>query len=292
MNTVTVSTTLWIAIVCMVIGFVTGGFIGFFNKDKRKIKDSEPAAPASEQPAPLADPAKYTELLRLWREKDGTRLFVETSGHLLGSSAPLNKNQKSRFIELIKELAVWTGIELSDLAPVKSNPVETSKVGGTVETAELEMTIPLAQLKGSEPVKTNPIPVVVPIPLASDSPPPAVQSPAQVPPPAPAYTIPAPIPVPPVVQATANGAAEKPKKQPTSMVEQIDEILQEIIKHSDDPTRHIKLMEERNEGVVVWVGQERFIGIDTVTDKSAIEMIRAAVKEWDRRTEIRPNAAS
>jgi hypothetical protein len=69
------------------------------------------------------------------------------------------------------------------------------------------------------------------------------------------------------------------------MVEQIDEILQEIIQRSDNPARRIKLVEERNQGVIVWVGQDHFNGIDAVTDDSARELIRAAAKEWERRAE-------
>ncbi len=286
MNTVTITTALWIAIVCMIIGFVTGGFIGYFNKDKRKTKDVDAPVIPSDQPAPLADPAKYTELVRLWREKDGPGLFVETSGHLLGSSAPLNKNQKSRFIDLIKELAIWLGIDSSELFPVKPISNVAPQVSETVKPTENEMAIPLAQLKASEPVKTNPIPVEIhtPPPPASTMPVVSVQS--QVPPVVPMGISP-PAPVPPPAIATT----DKPKKQPTSMVEQIDEILQDIISRSETPTRHIKLMEEKNEGVIVWVGQEHFVGIDTVTDKSAVDMIRAAAKEWERRTETRPNGA-
>jgi hypothetical protein len=104
--TVTINTTLIIAITCMIIGFVTGGFIGYFNKDKRKKEEKSsntvaPAAPAVETPAILADPAKYTELLRLWRAKEGAGLYVETSGHLLASSKR-SQLTKSRFIDLIR----------------------------------------------------------------------------------------------------------------------------------------------------------------------------------------------
>jgi hypothetical protein len=287
MNTVTISTTLAIAITCMIIGFVTGGFIGYRNKDSKKKTPEgavEPAhTPSQQTPAPLADPAKYTELLRLWRNKENNGLFVETSGHLLGSSEPLNSAQKSRFIDLMKELAGWLNTPLREimgsdteiinppskpLPPVEAQPVEA---------VSSEPAIPAAVVKASEPIKTDPLPVPLPVP-----PVPATASPA----------IEVQSPNPPVVsripsQPVIRPAVEQTKKTPTSMVEQIDEILQEIIQNSDDPTRIIKLTEEKQDGVIVWIGHERFIGIDTVTDQSAIALIRAAVKEWDRRTENR-----
>lgn len=271
-----VSFTVVMVFVFLVVGFFVGRAVTFLTMRKKNTDTSpQPVTPA-EQPAPLADPEKYTELVRLWREKKGSGLFVETSGHLLASSAPLNPAQKKRFIELIKELANWLSIDAGDLMPKKPEIVAEPEDKNTIKAEPAAAT----QVKASTPVNTDPIqtapPVVpVPIPTAADIPvqpqvPPAVLTPA------------API-QPPVVPV-----ADKPKKPATSMVEQVDEILQELILQSDQPNRHIKLMEEMNEGVIVWVGQERFSGIDTVTDGSAVALIRAAAKEWERRTELRP----
>jgi hypothetical protein len=87
--------------------------------------------------------------------------------------------------------------------------------------------------------------------------------------------------------STAAKPVVEPAKKPASMVEQIDEILQELVQRSDNPNRRIKLVEERNQGVIVWVNQDHFNGIDAVTNESARELIRAAAKEWERRSESR-----
>jgi hypothetical protein len=278
MNTVTISTTLAIAITCMIIGFVTGGFIGYFNKDKRKKKTEElpeqASSAAGPSVVPLADPAKFTELLHLWRGKDGNGLFVETSGHLLASSQPLNSVQKRRFLDLIKELAVWLELPLEEAIPIQAAvPLSVSDQESFAKPSHEMPDQPVKEplIKASEQVKTDP--------LKQNIPP---------------EPIPAVIPVqpskPPVVaRPQINGVpvVEPAKKPAGSMVEQIDDILQEIIKASDHPTRRVKLVEEKQDGVIVWVEQEHFIGIDAVTDQSAKDLIRAAVKEWDRRTEIR-----
>jgi len=270
-------------------GFFIGRMITLMNKKRRnKIDDESPVTDtvsAAEVPAPLADPAKYTELLRLWRGKENNGLFVETSGHLLASSSPLNPAQKKRFISLIKELAVWLDIPLTDIfptpvpiiKPVEPSPVyamATANVPAVIGPVNIE---PL--IKAGTPVKTDPIPAP-PAPIqAAYNPGVQVQSPV----PSVSYT-----PVPPVpVKPSVKPAVEPAKKPTTSMVEQIDEILQEIIQRSESPNRLIRIMEERQEGVIVWVGQEHFSGIDAVTDTSAKELIRAAAKEWERRAEPR-----
>ncbi len=280
-----ISFTIVMVFVFLVVGFFIGRAVTLLGRRNKSKEPTPQPVVLPDQPAPLADPEKYTELIRLWREKKGSGLFVETSGHLLASSTPLNPAQKKRFIDLIKELAEWLMIDTGEFIPEKLKETSAKE---TKEEAPVPTTI-----KASTPVNTDPIPAALPAapaapPAAPVAPPPVPAAPnvqaqvqTQVPPAAPVLT--------PPVQSPPIAAADKPKKQATTMVEQVDEILQELIQNSDDPNRHIKLMEEKNEGVVVWVGQEHFIGIDTVTDPSAVELIRAAAKEWERRTEIRPN---
>ena len=84
-----------------------------------------------------------------------------------------------------------------------------------------------------------------------------------------------------------NCLLEPVAKANKSMVEQIDAILQEVISNSDKPDRKIRLVEEPKEGVIVWVGNEHFIGIDAVPDPIVKDLIRMAVKAWDKQTENR-----
>jgi hypothetical protein len=282
-TSVTYSTALVIAIVCIIIGFAAGGFIGVASRNRRKKKEDEaetnnivaPSAP------PLADPAKYTELLRLWREKETSRIFVETSGHLLASSEPLNERQKNRFIDLLKELADWLNIPAATISEKVVNPlpaVEETRVvpqAASFETAaaqaEIQSTEPVK--KASDPIKTAPIPP--PYPTNSTGIVQPVQP--QTAPPVPAYNPLPKAPPKPVVDATKTGKG--------TMVEQIDAILQEVIENSDKPDRKIRLVEELKEGVIVWVGHDHYVGIDAVPDPIVKDLIRIAVKEWDRRTE-------
>lgn len=69
----------------------------------------------------------------------------------------------------------------------------------------------------------------------------------------------------------------------TTIVGQIDEILQERLAGSSLEGRNIKLTEDAREGVVVWIGAEHYPGIDAVPDLEVREEIKAAVLAWERR---------
>lgn len=288
-----VSFTIVMVFVFMIIGFFVGRYVSLMVY-KRKFAEKEEylrstlTAPVVEQsaPAPLADPAKFTELLRLYREKQSGAIHVETSGHLLATAAPLNPAQKKRFIDLLKELAVWIGIPASEIIPAPAEPVSKPAPvpPGTVPPVTSASSDTPRMASAATPVKTDPMPIPVPQP---PTPAPSVTSTPV--PPVPVSTVGVQSSVPPVPYAVTTAApkvaAETAKKPAVSMVEQIDEILQEIIQRSENPNRRIKLVEERNQGVIVWVDQEHFSGIDAVTNDSARELIRAAAKEWERRAE-------
>ena len=69
-----------------------------------------------------------------------------------------------------------------------------------------------------------------------------------------------------------------------SIVEQIDEILQEMLTASATENRAIRLIEEPNQGVSVWIGLTRYHSIDEVEDPDALQIIQAAVSEWEKRS--------
>lgn len=80
-------------------------------------------------------------------------------------------------------------------------------------------------------------------------------------------------------------AVEKPAGlKPMSIVEQIDEILQAKLAASPIENRAIRLIEEENQGVSVWVGLTRYNSIDEVEDEEAFKIIQSAVAEWEKQS--------
>lgn len=130
-----------------------------------------------------------------------------------------------------------------------------------------------AVVEAPAPVK----PVAVPLPAS----------------PAPAAVDPSMPPVALNRPAQAN-APTKPKdeakvpERPTTMVDQIDEILQEMLENSPLKNRGIKLQNDPRLGAVVWIGITRYDGVDSVDDPEIKQLLRTAVDEWERRTEKDP----
>ena len=61
--------------------------------------------------------------------------------------------------------------------------------------------------------------------------------------------------------------------------------MQEKLAAHPGPVPSIKLAEDPYEGVIVWVNQTKFIGIESVTDPDVRAIIRSAAVEWEHRTE-------
>jgi hypothetical protein len=71
--------------------------------------------------------------------------------------------------------------------------------------------------------------------------------------------------------------------KPVNLVAQIDAILQDLILQSSMPKRSIRLVEDPLQGVVVWVGLEKYLGIEAVPDDEIRAVIQKAVREWEQR---------
>ncbi|PKO04544.1 MAG: hypothetical protein CVU41_16575 [Chloroflexi bacterium HGW-Chloroflexi-3] len=80
-------------------------------------------------------------------------------------------------------------------------------------------------------------------------------------------------------------SAEKHKQQ-LSIVEQVDEVLQELLESSSLKGRNIRLTELPNKGVTVWVGNEYYDGINAVPDEDVKRIIRQAVKKWEESSSV------
>jgi hypothetical protein len=129
-------------------------------------------------------------------------------------------------------------------------------------------------IQAARPSPTQPLPPAsTPVPASAPAPSPAEIRAAVVAPPA-------------AVPAVKAPAVEDVKPAaPKSIVEQIDEVLQELLEKSDLSTRAIRLVQDASHGVVVWVALEHYNGIDAVPDPEIKAVIQKAVAEWERRTE-------
>jgi len=70
---------------------------------------------------------------------------------------------------------------------------------------------------------------------------------------------------------------------PTSLVTQIDAILQARLAGTPLAARGIRLAEALNGGAIVFVGTDHFDGVADVPDAEVRAAIHAAIAEWEKR---------
>ncbi len=112
---------------------------------------------------------------------------------------------------------------------------------------------------------------------------PAPQRPAPTPTPQPAPPVSAPAAAVPPSPANAASTSEPPASTPTTMVGQIDAILQTRLAGTSLAGRGIRLVESSNGGAMVIVGLSRYPGVGDVPDPEVQAAIRAAIAEWEKK---------
>jgi hypothetical protein len=115
-------------------------------------------------------------------------------------------------------------------------------------------------------------------PVAPAAPQPAASTPV----PAPQYAAPAPAPKPAVPAEPKSGeAAIAPP--PTTIVGQINAVLQAQLAATPLADKRIQLVEAPNGGVRVYIGLKFYEGVDAVADPEIVAAIRGAIAEWEKK---------
>ncbi len=125
-----------------------------------------------------------------------------------------------------------------------------------------------------------------PAPVTATPPPPPPQAQPRPATPTPTYSAPRPVPatqpLPSRPQATSS-KEERANAPATSIVGQIDAILQEQLVGSPLEARGIYLSQSPEGGVIVNVGIQKFTGIDEVTDPEIKAALRSAITVWENK---------
>jgi hypothetical protein len=101
---------------------------------------------------------------------------------------------------------------------------------------------------------------------------------------APKPVMPAPAPAPkPVVHAEPKGGVAAVIPAPTTIVGQINAVLQTRIASTPLAEKRIQLTEAPGGGVRVYVGLKFYEGVDAVPDPEIVAAIRAAIAEWEKK---------
>jgi hypothetical protein len=232
-----------------IVGMIIGWVIGFFDSNRnasKKIKQAEASAQIALQEAR----DKIAQAEAQMTSVAATPLTVDDPGLLR------IKNENG---------ALTLDIDGARVNPIALYPEQRKRL--------IEMLNVMRPWLENKPV---PVPTTPPPP-----PPQSVSAPFNAAPPPPATVQspkPAAAPAPPTPRKD-----EAPAAAPTSMVGQINAILQSRIAHTKLADIGVTMIESPAGGVYVYVGLNKFEGIDAVPDEEIKAAIRAAIAEWERK---------
>ncbi len=231
---------------------------------------------------------RFDEVAGLYRERAGGKLVVWFEDKIWESSKAIDSIRRRRLESAERDFSAWLGTDESATA------VEVGKNSNMENRLASVTRTPTGPLASPTRTPTGPLssPARTPTgPLSSPTRPPT--GPLTAPKKTPTGPLSAPEPaVRPVEVSLPAALAEEPAKaakpsKPLSIVEQINDILQEMIKDTPLANRMLRLVEDPREGVVVWVGMTHYPGVDSVPDPEIKAALRKAANEWERRTETR-----
>ena len=237
-----------IAIAAMFFGYGFGLFEGRGQGYKKRKAEEEQET--KEKPEPSINPATITVddpgLMRIKNEDGFLRLDLD--GTRVNTSS-LSSDQRKRLIEMLNFIRPW--LEGKPAPAPASGPIES----------RLDAVSAVPEHKPQPSSSFAPGPTVE---QTQDKPASVISSSQAIPQP-------------------ATKKDDKPQAPPTSMVGQINEILQRRIVNTPLATQGLTLIESLTGGVNVYVGMNRYEGIDAVPSEEIKAAIRAAISEWENK---------
>lgn len=253
----------------LLLAAVIGIFIGLLIASLFSSRESQP----KKQPPKEVVKEGFGEVARLWYSPAVKKILVEMDGGHYKEFSALSKDQQAKALRLGDLLKNWTVVE-----PV-SAPVETPQVEAPayvpivpdrfVEEAEPyeppHKEIEYADLFEEQEENTRTAEPVNPFVSELEEEPDLVS----------------------VLQQSLDedvaGAAAKPEVNVNlSITQQISAILDEMLIGTEMADEGIKLVENEEHGVDVWVGVEKYTDIDEVPYPQVRQVIRDAVLRWEQ----------
>lgn len=273
------------ALIFVAVGLLAGVLIMTLVGDRRRRKDeAERSSPVMDDlivpEMPVLPETRFVSIANLYRENRSGKLVTDVKGKVYLNRGSIPEELLRDLQEAARNWQIWLGVQAVEppaAAPVAVPAFEQAPaaaaeadVASDVPEIEDETLAAESELAALDPesVETNPAEAepVANQPVAT---PPVAAEPA-------ATAILPPFPPAPVVRIAP---IEKPRSK--TMVGQIDDVLQEMLPETIYSGHNIHLGEEYTNGVVVWVGANKYIGIDAVPDPEIKALIQSAVRKWE-----------
>jgi hypothetical protein len=232
------------------IGLIVSGL--FFNRDAKARKTS--------RPTPEMEKEGFLEVARLWYSPATKRIMPELDGEFIPDHASLTLEQQKKIFRISDLLGEW----VRKIPAVVAQPVA----------------------KSQEPAAPSPFTSVTAT-NQSDQPSPFIETPQEESVTPATNALPAKRLTPEEEEILDRFAAEDDEEEklltkPRSIGGQISLILDEMIQTSSLKEKGIKLIEREDHGVDVWIGVEKFDGVEAIPYPEARQLIKAAAARWEK----------
>lgn len=259
-----VGIVLIVAIVSVAIGYFAGLVLSKSRKPDNQT-DTEPVVEVQADDGPRYEADRLTMIL--WSKTPDGPLFADINGKRFASPTELQVVERNRVTRALNNFQMWMGrpiLKTGNTGPLP--PLEEPVPPEPVVTAIREE-LPVAGKHNDQPPP--------PIPMENTTPPEAIEPQADT-----------TQPVTPVPATISLKSKPKPaESQNKSIVEQINEIIQDKIPGTPLEESGLKL-QETPKGVLVWVGNQSYLCLDTLPEGEAKKIIRAAVAEWKKKERL------
>ena len=266
-----------IALICAALGYLTGLIITRMNSSRTTV--DHPTPEKEIDPGGVRFVAHRLNI-SLWSKTPQGLLLADVNGRTVNSPKELGDSERKQIETDLQTVQAWFGTKLAIIEnqPAKVAPVENEVL--EVDKPDEELYTPTAADD---------------LPFISDLVEPTVRSSAAV-----EHSAMTPAQENAVIQTILKQPQEEAVKpvpakldlntkarpaapQPKSLVEQIDEVLQEKVAVSPFADSGIKLSANPQGGVEVWIGKQIYPGVDVVPDGAEKQLILQAIREWEKK---------
>lgn len=272
------------ALIFVAVGLLAGVLIMTLVGDRRRRKDeADRSSPVMDDlivpEMPVLPETRFVSIANLYRESRSGKLVTDVKGKVYLNRGSIPEELLRDLQEAARNWQIWLGVPAVEplaVAPVTVPAFEQAPAAAEAEAASDEPKVETETLAAASDLEVQESSSAETDPAVAES---AVAEPVATPPVAAEPAATAILPPNPPAPVVRIAPIEKPRSK--TMVGQIDDVLQEMLPETVYSGHNIHLGEEYTNGVVVWVGANKYIGIDAVPDPEIKALIQSAVRKWE-----------
>jgi hypothetical protein len=254
MTTPSTLTLIIVGLAGLLIGLLVSGLLA--NRDAKSKKSTRLTKEMEKE--------GFLEVARLWYSPTSKSIMPELDGEFIADNASLSPDQQKKIFRISDLLGEWVR-----KAPVVAVPPEIKQEEAIANSIEMPVAPVISEFQSSPFIESPQVEQLTPPPAAFTS------------------------------QAFNTSEGDAPESvdadeeeenliiKPRTIAGQISLILEDMIKNTSLREKGIKLIEREDHGVDVWIGMEKFDGVESIPYPEAKQLIKAAAARWEKEASLR-----